>query len=239
MEFAGVPVTLADIGPARLGAGAAFVLVARADAVIAGLAPARRALPPDEAARIARFLQPQDRHEREAAHGLLRHLLGAELDRPPECLVLSRDAYDRPFLPEAHDLDLNLSHGAGWVAVGLARAGRIGVDVEGADRPVDWDAVARQFLHPAELAAYRSMPAAHRPARALELWSVKEAFVKASGEGFSAAPRTLCLTEEAGTWSLAHRGRQLRAWSTRLPDGARFAWAGEAHMRFRVVAARG
>ncbi|ACL56706.1 4'-phosphopantetheinyl transferase family protein [Methylobacterium nodulans] len=235
-EFDRPAVSLAGLFPC-LGPGEALAVVARAEAVIAGLPPERRSLPPDETARIARFLQPQDRRERMAAHGLLRHLLGAHLGRAPGGIVLTRDRFGRPSLAEAPGLDLNLSHGAGWVAVGLGCGGRVGVDVEGASRPVEWDAVARLFLHPAELAAFRALPSAARPARALELWAVKEACLKASGEGLSAAPQTVRLAPEEEAWSLAHRGLRLRAWSRLLDDGARFAWAGEAGLRFRVVRA--
>ncbi|WP_238312854.1 4'-phosphopantetheinyl transferase family protein [Methylobacterium crusticola] len=222
-----------------LGPGEALAVVAPAGIVATALAPARRALPPDETARIARFRQPQDRLEREAAHGLLRHLLGGLLGRPPAGLVLVRDAFGRPALPDARDLDLNLSHGAGWVAAALARGGRIGVDVEGAARPVDWDALGPHFLHPAELAEFRALPAGARPRRALEIWAVKEACLKASGEGLSAVPETVRLVPDGAAWRLDHRGLRLRAASLVLGDGARFAWSGEAHLDVRVVGAPG
>ncbi|ACA19137.1 4'-phosphopantetheinyl transferase [Methylobacterium sp. 4-46] len=225
---------LAGLAP-RLAPGAALAVVARAEAVVAGLSPAQRALPPDEAARIARFLQERDRFEREAAHGLLRHLLAAALDRPPGGIVLIRDASGRPALPGTPDLDFNISHGAGWIAVALARGGRVGIDVEGASRPVDWDGVARSFLHPAELSQYRALPEARRPARALELWTVKEAFVKASGEGIAAAPQTVLLAAADEHWSLRREGLRLRARSRLLPDGARLAWAGEESLRWQVL----
>lgn len=203
--------------------GGALAVAVPADAV-AALPPERRGLPPDEAARIARFRQPQDRHERMAAHGLLRHLLGSWLGRDPAGLTLARDAGGRPFLPGAA-LDLNLSHGGGWVAVGLSTVGRIGVDVEGAVRPVDWDRLAPVFLHPAELAAYRGLPAGARPRRALEFWSVKEACLKATGEGLVAEPCSVWLTPDGAAWRLERAGLSLRAASRVLPDGARFAWA--------------
>ncbi|MGY2052769.1 4'-phosphopantetheinyl transferase family protein [Methylobacterium sp. JK268] len=222
--------------PLRLAPGEAAARVVRADAVLAGLPPERRALPDDEAARIARFRQPGDRHEREAGHGLMRHLLAAEIGAAPGEIVLLRDAHGRPRLPGAPDLDLNLSHGAGWVAVAIARGGRVGVDVEGASRPVEWDRLVTQFLHPAEITAYRALPPALRPARALELWSVKEACLKASGEGLAAEPRRLRLDADGAGWILSHRGLRLRAWSRVLADGARFAWAGEEGLRWRVVA---
>ncbi|GJD65363.1 4'-phosphopantetheinyl transferase family protein [Methylobacterium frigidaeris] len=211
-------------------------LAVAAPAVAVATLPAERlSLPPDEAVRIARFRQAQDRHERAAAHGLLRHLLAPWLGHDPTGIVLARDAGDRPFLPGVPGLDLNLSHGAGWVAVGLSTSGRIGVDVEGAARPVDWDGIAPVFLHPAELAAYRGLPAGARPRRALEFWSVKEACLKATGEGLVAEPRSIWLTPDGAAWRLARAGLSLRAASRVLPDGARFAWAVEEGVGVTVV----
>ncbi|AWB24879.1 4-phosphopantetheinyl transferase [Methylobacterium currus] len=216
--------------------GGALAVAVPADAA-AALPAERLILPPDEEARIARFRQAQDRHERAAAHGLLRHLLGSWLGRDPGAIVLERDAGGRPFLPGTPDLDFNLSHGGGWIAVGLSTSGRIGVDVEGAARPVDWDGVAPIFLHPAELATYRGLPAGARPRRALEFWSVKEACLKATGEGLVAEPRSVCLTQDGAAWRLARAGLSLLAASRVLPDGARFAWAVEEGVEVAVVVA--
>ncbi|KMO38506.1 4-phosphopantetheinyl transferase [Methylobacterium tarhaniae] len=216
--------------------GVTLAVAAPADAA-ARLSAGRQVLSPDEVARIARYRQARDRHERAAAHGLLRHLLGPWLGRDPAAVVLARDAGDRPFLPGVTSLDLNLSHGGGWVAVGLSTSGRIGVDVEGAARAVEWDRVAPVFLHPAELAEYHGLPAGARPRRALEYWSVKEACLKATGEGLVAEPRTVRLTPEGAAWRLARAGLSLRAESRVLPDGSRFAWAVEEGVEVSVAVA--
>lgn len=217
--------------------GMAIVVVAPAATVAAVLAPGRLALPADEAARIARFLQPQDRAEREAAHGLLRHLLAPFLGCAPAAIVLARDAFGRPFLAESTGLDLNLSHGSGWVAVGLVPGGRIGVDVEGATRPVDWDALAPHFMHPAELAAYRALAPGMRPNRALEIWAVKEACLKAGGQGLSDPPQTVRLIPDPAGWRLTHRGLALRAASSVVAGTARLAWAVEEGVRPAILVA--
>ncbi|TGD95417.1 4'-phosphopantetheinyl transferase family protein [Methylobacterium nonmethylotrophicum] len=217
--------------------GGGALAVAVPAAAVAQVPAERRALPADETARIARFRQEHDRLEREAAHGLLRVLLAPWLGSAPGTIVLARDGCGRPFLHGMPDLDLNLSHGGGWVAVGLSTCGRIGVDVEGAARPVDWDRIAPVFLHPAELAEYRALPADARPRRALELWSVKEACLKATGEGLVAEPSTVRLGPDGAAWRLARAGLSLRAASRVLADGARFAWAVEDEVEVSVVTA--
>jgi 4'-phosphopantetheinyl transferase len=91
-------------------------------------------------------------------------------------------------------------------------------------------------MHPAELADYRGLPAGARPRRALELWSVKEACLKATGEGLVAEPRSVRLMPEGASWRLTRNGLSLRADSLVLEDGARFAWAAEAPVRAVVAA---
>ncbi|RVU20293.1 4'-phosphopantetheinyl transferase family protein [Methylobacterium oryzihabitans] len=222
---------------ARLAPGEAVAVAIPAGRVGEVLPPRRLALPPDECARIARYRQPQDRLEREAAHGLLRHLAAPLLGRAPADLVLARDGRGRPFLREAVDLDLdfNLSHGAGWVAVALARGGRVGIDVEGAARPVDWDALAPHVLHPDELAAFRALPAARRPGHALDLWTLKEACLKASGEGLAVHPPSVRLTPAGAEWHIDRSGLPLRATVGLLPDAARLALARQRDLHPRIV----
>lgn len=222
-------------GLADLAFTGGALAVAVPAALVACLPAERLRLPPGEAARIARFRQAQDRLERQAAHGLLRHLLASRLGRDPAAIVLARDEGGRPFLPGSPGLDLNLSHGGGWVAVGLSSAGRIGVDVEGAARPVDWDGVAPVFLHPDELATYRTLPIGTRSRLALELWSVKEACLKATGEGLVADPPSVRLTPNGAGWRLRRAGLSLRAASRELSDGAQFAWAAEERTEVDVV----
>ncbi len=205
--------------PRGLAPGAALVVLARPDAVLAaGLI----GMPPGEAARIARFQRPHDRAARTAAHGLLRALLAPLLGRAPEDIRLERDPRGRPALPDADGLDLNLSHGGGWIAIGLARGGRIGLDVEDGASVGDWARILPVFAHPAERADLGTPP---DPDAALRLWTLKEACLKASGEGFATPPAALRVGTGATPLTLAHAGLALTARAQRLADGAWLAVA--------------
>lgn len=82
-------------------------------------------------------------------------------------------------MPEA-----SLSHTEGLVAVAVADA-PVGVDVEPLARAPEVLETVRLAFAPAELAALSALPTAEQGRRAVELWTVKEAYLKALGTGIS------------------------------------------------------
>ncbi|MFG1380455.1 4'-phosphopantetheinyl transferase family protein [Xanthobacter versatilis] len=192
------------------GPGDSLVVLARV-ADLAAWPGLGFALPEAEEARIARLLKAEDRIVRRAAWQLARLLLGAALDCAPVAVRVTRANNGRPRLEEAgdvpRDLDFNLAHCSGAVAVGLARGGCIGVDVED-PRPLDvWTDIARDMFDPADHASWRAMPKEARAAAALAVWCGKEAVLKATGEGLAGDPRTVKLGP-SGTPSAIQRGER-------------------------------
>lgn len=155
-------------------------------------------LDPAERSQAGRFLKPEDTERYRAAHGLVRCVLGAATGRNPAGLSFSRRPGGKPFLAGAGSLDFNLSHGGGWVAVALSRSGRIGVDVE-VDRPQRfWDEIAASFLAPSEISAAGAI--GH-----LQIWTAKEAALKAHGAGFAIPPGRVTVAVEVGGAGFAVR----------------------------------
>jgi 4'-phosphopantetheinyl transferase len=157
----------------------------------------------DEVARVSGWLAPAE-HARAARFGrealsrryvlgraLLRWALGDALDVPPPAVPIVRGVRGRPQLATDVGIDFNVSHTEGVALIGIARAGRIGVDVERADRDVRADGLARKFLTTAEQATLAPLPEAERRARFLRYWTCKEAMSKATGDGLSAPMRRL------------------------------------------------
>ncbi len=222
--------------PQTLNQDECFVLIAKAADILSSLPADRLALPRQEAERIHRYKKEDDRRARRAAHGLARHCLGTFLSRSPESLVFTRDAKGRPFLADVAGWDFNLSHGRRWIAVGFSRAGRIGVDVqEGADS-FDWKAVSRAYLHKDEIATLQKLTAAGQSRAALQLWCLKEAFLKATGEGLSTPPYRLYPTPTDDGWRLSHQGYEMKAAAHFLADSSCCAaWATELAASLRVI----
>lgn len=118
-----------------------------------------------------------------AARLLIKYTAAAALATPPEYLEIAYRLGGRPYLRGFDQIDLSLSHTGDLMAVGLSRTGRIGVDVEPADRLVRLDLLQSQILTPAEAREVAAMPEDRRTAHILRLWTLKEAYSKALGQG--------------------------------------------------------
>ncbi|MEP0202913.1 MAG: 4'-phosphopantetheinyl transferase superfamily protein [Halioglobus sp.] len=82
---------------------------------------------------------------------------------------------------EAIDLEFNLSHSRDWLACAVTDGCAVGVDIEYCQPEREFTKLARRFFTQQEYEALKAMPAAERCARFYDLWTLKEARVKASG----------------------------------------------------------
>lgn len=152
-----------------------------------------------------------------AAGLLLRYAAAAALHTDPAVLDLARRPGGRPYLRGLEHLEVTLTHSDELVAAGLSRVGRIGVDAEPADRRLALDAVRSRILTPAESADLDRMPAGRRTAHLLRLWTLKEAYAKAMGQG---------LRMDFTAFGFGPRGESLRrANGAAAPCGGDWAFA--------------
>jgi len=135
-----------------------------------------------------RFLAPEDRRDYAAAHALLRRTLTSVMpDHPPQAWCFERAALGKPYL-SAPDLDgpplrFSLSHTRGQVACAVSRDGEVGVDAECRSHFNDLERLMAGVCSADEQAQVRAMPPLQQAAGFLDLWSLKEAYVKACGTG--------------------------------------------------------
>ena len=124
-----------------------------------------------------------------AAHALERALLAVRTGRAARDWKFGAGQYGKPrpiARPGEPDIRLNLSHTRGLAAVALCTGREIGVDAERMGQATPFE-VARQVFVPAE----RDLLDAHRPDERPEafyrLWTLKEAYLKATGYGLARA----------------------------------------------------
>jgi 4'-phosphopantetheinyl transferase len=151
-----------------------------------GWAAADAALSPEERARAGRFMFDRDRDACRAAHGLKRVTLARLNGVAPSALDFVVGPRGKPALGTRPALRFNLSHCHGLVALAVSRDREVGVDVEflGRRRPLV-EALDRYF-GPAERAWLATRPPAEFVADFLRLWTLKEAAIKATGDGLYA-----------------------------------------------------
>ncbi len=154
----------------------------------AALAAAEASLSPDEVARADRFRFAHDRRDYVAAHGMLRAALSARFGGAPGAWVFAGRPDEKPTLVSPGGIDFSLAHTRGLVACAVTAEGRIGVDAENAERRLSVDGIARRFFAPDEASALDRLCGAERLTRFIELWTLKEAYVKALGTGIARGP---------------------------------------------------
>ena len=138
-----------------------------------------------ETAAANRFVFERHRVLYAFAHGVLRVTLAAYTGVDPRALEFESVGNGRPELRD-RAVRFNLSHTAGLVLIGVAAADDVGVDAEvvEAKRGRDERLAARVFT-PRELAAWQGEPVDARPAGFFDRWTLKEAYIKARGDGLS------------------------------------------------------
>jgi 4'-phosphopantetheinyl transferase len=181
----------------------------------------RACLDPMELTKADRFRFDGDRTTYIAAHWLLRQALACVGGRSPEEWRFVAEPNGKPRLDRAlgpAGLEFNLSHTRGFVACAVGFGGMIGIDVEACSRtPANLD-IAERFFSAPEVAILRRTPAKLRPETFLRLWTLKEAFIKATGEGLTRALDSFSLSldpvsiafnpdrpDEGGRWSFIER----------------------------------
>ncbi len=142
-----------------------------------------------ELQRRDRFTFQQDRHQFLVTRAAVRHVL--TLYSPsisPKMWRFCTNDYGKPRIAQQLEpaLYFNVSHTSGLIVLAVARQD-IGVDVEHVGRNGNLVDLAETFFAPIEWCDLRDLPKAERRSRFFELWTLKEAYVKARGAGFGLA----------------------------------------------------
>jgi 4'-phosphopantetheinyl transferase len=143
----------------------------------------------NERQREKRFYFERDRRQYVITRTLVRSVLSRYANIAPDQWSFVRTDYGRPVIANndsvAKRISFNISHTEGIVLLGVTSMQAIGVDVENLRRRVTPFEIADQFLTEQEEATLFRFPANERPERFFHYWTLKEAYVKAQGQGFS------------------------------------------------------
>jgi 4'-phosphopantetheinyl transferase len=144
-------------------------------------------LSPAERARHDRLAVPARRLELAAAHALVRIALEQFTATPAAEWRVRRDSMGRPLVEgPVEGMRVSITHTPGLVACLVAKDRDVGVDGEQVSPRVPYMRIAEQVFTPGELAQLKALDDQARIDRFFLLWSVKEAFGKARGEGLAA-----------------------------------------------------
>jgi 4'-phosphopantetheinyl transferase len=146
-----------------------------------------------------RFAGEHDRRTYLATRVMVRRLLSLYADVAPREWCFETNAYGRPEIAPLlvdQPLYFNLSHTVTTVVCAIARFPDIGIDVE-CLVPEEFDSIAENLFCPHEV-AWLQEAEGHVEARRrfLQLWTLKEAYIKARGTGLSTALNSFSLIPE-------------------------------------------
>jgi 4'-phosphopantetheinyl transferase len=199
----------------------------------------------DERDRSARLRFDRDRQRFIVAHGALRELLGCYVGTRPGDLRFVHNEFGKPGLAPEFDFRprFNLSHSADLALIAIAADADVGVDIERVRAGVDYYEIARRFFSTEELEELIRVPSHLHAEGFLGIWTQKEAYLKARGEGFEISPASFSVFDLDGAWSLhalqpapgyvgalaiERRGWRLRQWHWRTRSRAGLPMPGSA-----------
>lgn len=163
-------------------------LAATGGEALSGVPAAWTLLDAAERARADRFLVEHARSEYILSHALLRRALSVHTGVDPRDFAFAAGPHGKPSIEAASghaSVRFNLSHSRGVAAVAVALGREVGVDVEQRSERVDVEQVAQTVFSPGGLAAFAAVPPARRRDHFFAKWTLKEALVKARGDGLS------------------------------------------------------
>lgn len=148
----------------------------------------------DEHRRYRSFHFARDRHTYLVAHGVLRHLISRYSYHPPAALRFETGPHGRLEVASPR-FSFNISHTRGLIAWAFSLDGSCGVDVEEVREDVDMDVLMPAVCSREERELLAQLPGTERSVHFFQLWSLKEAVLKACGIGVGDGIASLTVRE--------------------------------------------
>ena len=145
-------------------------------------------LSPAEIRRAGRFHFSHHRDRFIAARGVLRRALAHCLGTEPDKLEFAYGTHGKPELAGAFansGFKFNLAHCENLALIAITYRRRIGVDLERIRLLRDMSELVSRFFSGREVAAFHNLTDQQKPEAFFNLWTRKEAWLKATGEGIS------------------------------------------------------
>lgn len=110
----------------------------------------------------------------------------------------------RPHLRGSDNVDISISHSQDWLFAAIAKGRRVGVDLEVVTAVFDQPSFAIRACTSDELKIVSTLRGDERRRWMADLWTTKEAVLKARGRGLLDDPRRFSISEAARTRIRVH-----------------------------------
>ena len=138
-------------------------------------------LPSEKQSKLRRFKECKDSMRSMVAEILIRNIIKQKNLRSDNRYDFATNAYGKPYLPNAKNIKFNLSHSEDWVVCAVDE-NQIGIDIE-KENSINLQ-IAHQFFTKEECDYIFSLKD-DQLSRFFEIWTLKESYIKAVGQGLS------------------------------------------------------
>ena len=140
----------------------------------------------DEKKKQQRYHFAKDRHNSLVTRAFVRCVLSHYADLHPAEWVFESGRHGKPEISNSPlPLRFNLSHTEEMIVCAVILHKDIGCDIESRSRITDLKSIARRYFSDREVRTLLALPTTQQQARFFEYWTLKEAYVKATGQGLS------------------------------------------------------
>jgi len=136
--------------------------------------------------------------------GILRLLLADYLNINTSEISISRQRKGKPFVNNDNTLFFNMSDSGELCVFAFTRVGEIGIDIEKKRILPDLDDLIQKNLTKQEINIINKEPS-EKNLNFLRFWTIKEAYLKAIGEGMRLTPNNLEFSIEKGNIKLVNQ----------------------------------
>ncbi|MCB5027847.1 4'-phosphopantetheinyl transferase superfamily protein [Streptococcus mutans] len=156
--------------------------------------------------QILRYQFWQDRQRSLLGHLLSRYAIIQEYALTNKEIQIRRHAYGKPYIKDYSQIHYNISHSGEWI-VCVVDSSSVGIDIQ-EHRGAKND-LAKYYFSPREQNYLFSLEKDEQSVAFYDLWSMKEAYIKATGKGLSQPLNEFSVAqEEEGFCSVVEKERR-------------------------------
>lgn len=149
----------------------------------------------EELNKLCLFINSERRHEVEkqinredrvrtlVGEGLIRKIIAEKFKINRRDIQIRKNQHGKPYLENYPDFHFNIAHSGGYVLCAIDNK-PIGIDVEEI-RSIEYEKIAKSFFTSRELDYIHNGASKFQLNRFFEIWTLKESYIKCSGEGLS------------------------------------------------------
>jgi len=130
-------------------------------------------------------LHPNHQHRYLVSHAACRQILGGYTNTSAKQISYNKNDHGKPALDHENPVYFNLTHSHDLAILAISKYSEIGVDVEYFKNKASWKKIAQRFFTETEVSYLQNQPEDMQENLFFQIWTRKEAYIKAIGTGLS------------------------------------------------------